>query len=297
MNKIKIINNPSSGAQTNKAQIDLLCSRLLDGGYTVNKFNTKGEKDAYNEAIKACKEDWDMIIVCGGDGTVNEVANGIATMDSDIVLGIFSTGTVNDFGNYLNLPNDIDEFYEVIKKGITKKIDLGLASDRYFINVAACGNIANVGHNTDKSLKAYFGRFAYIIQGVKEVPKTITEPMKISYEKKGKMITEDVLIFFVSNSPSIGGFTKLAPEAAIDDGLLDVVIIKKGDRVVDIAKLFMKILTGEHIQQNEVEYFQTKEIEFLSDEKISVDIDGEFAGYLPKKFKIEKEKLNVLIKE
>lgn len=111
------------------------------------------------------------------------------------------------------------------------------------------------------------------------------------------MITEDVLIFFVSNSPSIGGFTKLAPEAAIDDGLLDVVIIKKGDRVVDIAKLFMKILTGEHIQQNEVEYFQTKEIEFLSDEKISVDIDGEFAGYLPKKFKIEKEKLNVLIKE
>lgn len=174
MNKIKIINNPSSGAQTNKAQIDLLCSRLLDGGYTVNKFNTKGEKDAYNEAIKACKEDWNMIIVCGGDGTVNEVANGIATMDSDIVLGIFSTGTVNDFGNYLNLPNDIDEFYEVIKKGITKKIDLGLASDRYFINVAACGNIANVGHNTDKSLKAYFGRFAYIIQGVKEVPKTIT---------------------------------------------------------------------------------------------------------------------------
>ena len=295
MEKIKIINNPSSGTQTNKAQIDLLCNKLLDGGYTVNKFNTKGKKDAYHEAIKACEENWDMIIVCGGDGTVNEVANGIATMNSDIILGIFSTGTVNDFGNYLNLPNDIEEFYQVIKKGITNKIDLGLAADRYFINVAACGNIANVGHNTDKSLKAFLGRFAYIIQGVKEVPKTITEPMKISYEKDGKMITEDVLIFFISNSPSIGGFTKLAPEASIDDGLL-VVIIKKSDRVVDIAKVFMKILTGEHIEQKEVEYFQTKEIIFLSEDEIPVDIDGEFAGYLPMKFKIEKQKLNVLTK-
>lgn len=296
MKNIKIINNPSSGSQSNKVYIDEITIRLLDEGYTIKKFNTKGKDDAYKETVKTCKENWDMIIVCGGDGTVNEVANGIAKSNSDIIMAIYSTGTVNDFGNFLGLPTDINGFINMVKEGNTKKIDLGLANDRYFINVAACGYIANVGHNTDKNLKAYLGRFAYILQGVKEVPKTINQSMKISYKIEEKIINEDIVLFMVSNSPSIGGFSNLAPKASITDGLLDVLIIKKTNRVIDLANIFMKILTGEHTEHKEVEYFQTDKIEFITKEKFPVDIDGEFAGYLPMEFKIEKEKINILIK-
>ena len=117
MKKIKIIFNPSSGRQTVEKKLDRLITMLLDDGYTINKFFTQKKDDAMNETIKTCKEDWDMIVVSGGDGTVNEVAKGIALSKRKVPVAILSSGTVNDFANHMKIPKDINEFYGEYQAG------------------------------------------------------------------------------------------------------------------------------------------------------------------------------------
>ena len=106
MEKIKLIVNPSSGRQNVDRKIDQLIKLLLNSGYIIGRFNTEKKHDAMNETIKTCKEDWDMIIVSGGDGTVNEVAKGIAYSDNKLPVAILSSGTVNDFANYMKMPKN-----------------------------------------------------------------------------------------------------------------------------------------------------------------------------------------------
>ena len=95
MKKVKIICNPSSGRQNAQKKIELLCSKLIDEGYIVGKFNTKAKNDAMHETIKTCFEDWDFIIASGGDGTINEIAKGIVKGKRKIPVAILSSGTVN----------------------------------------------------------------------------------------------------------------------------------------------------------------------------------------------------------
>ena len=106
MRKVKIIYNPSSGRQTIERRLNRLCQLLIDDGYTISKFTTMKKNDAMNETMKTCNEDWDIIIASGGDGTVNEVAKGIANSKRKVPVAILSSGTVNDFANYLKLPQE-----------------------------------------------------------------------------------------------------------------------------------------------------------------------------------------------
>ena len=115
MKKTKIIFNPSSGRQATERKLDRLSKLLLDDGYLVSKFITQKKDDAMLETIKTCNEDWDLIIVSGGDGTVNEVAKGIANSNKKVPIAILSSGTVNDFANFMKIPKNINEFYEMIK--------------------------------------------------------------------------------------------------------------------------------------------------------------------------------------
>ena len=117
MKRVKLIINPSSGRQNTELRIDTLSKMLLDDGYTVSKFFTRKKDDAMNETIKTCNGDWDIIIASGGDGTVNEIAKGITFSERKLPVAILSSGTVNDFANYMNLPTKIVDFYNMIKEG------------------------------------------------------------------------------------------------------------------------------------------------------------------------------------
>ena len=251
MKKVKIICNPSSGRQIIQRRIDSICKLLIDDGYTVSKFSTEKKDDAMWETIRSCKEDWDMIIACGGDGTVNEVAKGIIKGGRKIPVAILAAGTVNDFANYMELPRGSREFYEMIKNEKTIDVDLGKVNDDYFINVAASGLLTNVGYQVQPEIKAILGRMAYYLEGLKEIPKQKFEPIRVRFESEEYIKEEDILLFLLSNSSSIGGFKKLAPEANVSDGYLDSIIIKKSE-VQDLVSIFVNILRGEHINHPNV---------------------------------------------
>lgn len=295
MKRVKIIINPSSGRQLVERKIDYLSKLLLDDGYIVGKYFTKEKYDAKNETIKTCKEDWDIIVACGGDGTVNEVATGIALSENKLPVAILSSGTVNDFANHMNIPKNIDDFFDMIKREEIVNVDLGKVDEEYFVNVAAGGLFANVGYLVNSEMKAILGRMAYYFEGFRELTSENLEPIKLSFKSEEYTEVTETLIFLISNSSSIGGFKKLAPNADVLDGLLDVLIIKKSN-VADIANIFFNILIGEHINHPNVVYFKTKEITVQAeDQEVTIDIDGEYGGKLPATFKVVPKGMRVLI--
>lgn len=295
MKRVKMIINPSSGRQLVERKIDYLSKLLLDDGYIVGKYFTEEKNDAKNETIKTCKEDWDLIIACGGDGTVNEVASGIALSENKLPIAILSSGTVNDFANHMNIPKNIDDFFDMIKREELVNVDLGKVNDEYFVNVAAGGLFANVGYLVNSEMKAILGRMAYYFEGVRELTSENLEPIKLSFKSEEYTDTTETLMFLISNSSSIGGFKKLAPNADVLDGYLDVLIIKKSN-VADLANIFFNILKGDHINHPNVHYFKTKEITIKAiDQEVKIDIDGEYGGKLPATFQVVSKGMHVLV--
>lgn len=285
MKRVKLIVNPSSGRQTAETRIDLLSKLLLDDGYIVGKFFTEKKDDAIHETIKTCKGDWDFIIVSGGDGTINEVAKGIALSQRKLPVAILSAGTVNDFANYMDIPTKVTDFFNMIKAEKITDIDLGKVGDNYFINVAAGGLLTSVGYQVLPEAKLILGRLAYYLEGLKELATEGITPIKMKFKSKEYTSEEDVLMYLISNSSSIGGFKKLAPNADVIDGLLDVLIIKDSD-IAEIANIFFNVLRGEHINHPNVVYFKTDKIEILCDSNVTIDIDGEYGGVLPQTFEV-----------
>lgn len=294
MKKVKMVINPSSGRQTVESRIDYLCKLLLDDGYILGKYFTEKKDDAMIETMKTCEEDWDIIVVSGGDGTVNEVAKGIAQSKNKVPVAILSSGTVNDFANYMNIPTRISDFYNMIKREHVIDIDLGKIGDNYFVNVAAGGLLTTVGYQVQPEAKAILGRLAYYFEGVKELVIQGLDPINISFESEEYTSQDEILLFLISNSSSIGGFKKLAPDADVLDGLLDVLIIKESD-VAELANIFFNVLTGEHINHPNVVYFKTRDITISTNRNVPIDIDGEYGGKLPGNFQVVPKGMKLLI--
>lgn len=298
MKRIKFIINPSSGRQSMEKKIDALSKLLLDDGYILGKYFTKGKHDATNETIRSCNEDWDLIIACGGDGTVNEVIEGIMKSPKKVPISILPSGTVNDFASFLRIPKSVSDYFQMIKNSIFLDIDVGKLNDEYFANVAAGGILTSIGYQAEAEYKAVFGRLAYYFEGLREITQEgfNPKPFKVKINSEEYSSEEEILLFIVSNSSSIGGFKKLAPEADVLDGLLDVIIIKKSP-ITELANIFFNVLTGEHIRHPNVKYFKTKSISIYTEEDIDIDMDGEYAGKLPATFKAVPRAIKILVKE
>lgn len=285
MKKVKIIYNPSSGRQLIQMRLDMICKILMDNGYIIGKFATKKKNDALYETIKCAKEDWDIIIVCGGDGTVNEVASGIEIGGRKIPVAILAAGTVNDFANYMSLPRTPKEFCSMIMNENIIDVDLGRVKDKYFVNVAAGGLITNVAHQVSSEAKTLFGRTAYYIEGIRELPRQMFKAINVKIESEEYTSSDEIFLFLISNSSYIGGFKKLAPKAQVEDGLLDCIVIKKSE-IQDLFALFIGVFKGEHINHPSVVYFKTKQVSISNNEDVQIDVDGEYAGTLPATFEV-----------
>lgn len=296
--KVKIIKNPSSGTQTVQKSLEIIIGRLvLDGTIKyVDKSETRVDFDYVYELEKIKNQHYDLLIAIGGDGTVNKVINGIVKNHIDIPLLIIPAGTVNDLGNYLELPTTVDGICSIIKEHKVKEIDLCKVNEKYFVNVAAAGLLADIAIKTSVEAKTAFGSFAYYMHGIKEVPKQLFETLKFEFKHDNKTFETDAFLFVILNSKSAGGFTNFAPKGKIDDGLFDVCIIKKS-YLLDAAGVFLKIFSGEHIKDPNVIYFQTDylEVDCLNKKDILIDIDGEYGGTFPAKFEIKRKALKLIV--
>lgn len=295
--------NPSSGRQNFRENLNQIAGKLIMNQIvpTIDVFYTEKKNDAKNKAAQLRKREYDFVVSVGGDGTLNEVVNGLVISGSEIPLAVISSGTVNDFATYLKLPGagDVDTFCEMIRDFELKEVDVGSINDEYFINVVAGGILTDVAYKTSKDAKAVLGPLAYYIEGAKELPKQFAgDMMKLEYEWEGQIRQEEVVVFLVANSRSVAGFKDAAPLASVSDGKLDILILKKFD-LMQTSDLLVKFFMGEHQKHPAVEYIQTDEIilrEVGEPTDISIDYDGELLdGGLPIHIKVMPKALKILV--
>lgn len=236
----------------------------------------------------------EAIIASGGDGSINEVVNGMIHHDIDIPLAIIPSGTANDFAYYLDIPSDIDDCLDIFSRWDIKSVDVGKANDRHFINVCGAGLFTNGSLEFDPELKNTLGKLAYYITGIGQIPKFRPFPLKI--ETPSQTIQEDFYLFLAFNGISAGGFKALAKRSKADDGLFDFIGVRAA-AFHEIPGIFLKILAGEHFNDKNILYLQEKEmrIECLVEDRVfrTSDLDGEPGPDLPLDIKVLHNRLRV----
>ncbi|MBR0381182.1 MAG: diacylglycerol kinase family lipid kinase [Eubacterium sp.] len=299
MKKGLFIVNPSSGRQnfTDKLReiVGTLILRQICN--TIDIYYTEKKDDAIRRTSELKEGEYDFVVAVGGDGTLNEVVNGVVKSGSGIPIALLSTGTVNDFGSYLNLPQDTRDFCRMIKDFELHGVDVGQVNDKYFINVVAAGMMSDIGFRVPKEQKAAFGKMAYYLEGAADIPNQLGNVFHMQFVTADTVVDEEVRLFMVANSRSVGGFKDIAPQASVSDGLFDVIIFKKMD-LFQMFPLLFAVLSGDHVNHPMVEYLQTDKIHItnLSGQEIAVDYDGEYLdGGFPLEISLHPKEVNFLV--
>ena len=279
--RARIIYNPTSGKELFKRMLPDVLIKLEKAGYETSAYATEREGDATLEAERALDNNYDILIVAGGDGTLNEVVNGIAEQPNRPRLGIIPMGTVNDFGRALHLPNDIMGALDVIIEGHSTKVDIGKMNNRYFINLAAGGQLTQVSYETPSKLKSIVGSFAYYIKGFEMLPQMKAVDLRIEYDDK--VFQGEALLFLLGLTNSMAGFEKLVPDAKLDDGYYTLIIVEKAN-LAELGHIMTLASRGEHTKHPKVIYEKAKSINISSYTEMQLNVDGEYGGKLPANF-------------
>lgn len=289
MNKVKFIYNPYSGEGAILKEIDKIIDMYQKKGYTIIPYRIERGVDI-KEAFKDIDEFYKYILIAGGDGTIDSVVNAMKQEGIELPIGILPVGTANDFARFLGMTNNIDNDIEKILNSEPMKIDIGHVNDKYFVNVLSTGLFTDVSQKTDTNLKNTLGKLAYYIKGIEQLPKFRSLDVKIT--ANGKIYDTPMYLILVFNGQTAGGF-KIALDAKVDDGLLDVFILKSC-HIAEFIHVFLKFMMGEHMDDPRVEYVKTKELLIESTESIVTDIDGEKGPDFPLRVSCIKDGIEVL---
>ncbi|MBM7688581.1 diacylglycerol kinase (ATP) [Enterococcus ureilyticus] len=287
MKKARVIYNPTSGKELVKKNLADILSVLEECGYEASAFaTTPAENSAKNEARRVAKLGFELIVAAGGDGTINEVVNGIAPLEKRPSMAIIPAGTTNDYARALKIPRDnIVKAAEVIKKNQTVKMDIGKAKDSYFINIAAGGHLTELTYEVPSELKSIFGYLAYLAKGAEMLPRV--KPIKMRMEYDEGIYEGNASMFFLGLTNSVGGFEQIAPDAKLDDGKFSLIIVKTAN-VFEILHLAALMLNGgKHIEDNRLIYTKTSHLHAQTLEENSrmmINLDGEYGGDAPMEF-------------
>ncbi|MDD2216992.1 MAG: YegS/Rv2252/BmrU family lipid kinase [Eubacteriales bacterium] len=292
--KILLIYNPNAGSGMFARHLDNIIDAFQERGLAI--IPVRGTMSCVLDYLLQGinQEQYRQIIIAGGDGTINTVVNLMMKYDIDLPITIFPAGTANDFAHYLGMPNDLEGMIEVALDDHIIETDIAKVNEKYFINVAAMGELVGVSQKTDPNLKNTIGVMAYYLKGLTEV--THLHPIKVRLTSKEYTGEEDMYFMVVMNGSSAGGFKKISPDADASDGLLDVLLFRKM-ALHEMAPLFFNVLYGSHTENKNVLYFQTGELYIEADEDVSTDVDGEEGEKFPMKFTVLHKKLKVFAPE
>ena len=284
MNNTVIILNPAARSErTNRWR-----SRVesLTDGCMVCETSQPGEAESM--ARQAVAEGFEKIVAAGGDGTINEVVNGLA--GSTAMLGLLPIGTVNVFAMELGLPShSLELCWDIICGEHTRLVDLPSANDKHFVQLAGVGLDAQVVKETSANLKRNFGPLSYLISAAQIATRP---PPRLRIESPDTAVEEGSFVL-VGNGRRYGGPFPFFKQAVLDDGLLDVVVFKQFG-YFEIIKYLQDVFFSSEIRLPEVEYFQTRSLRVTSEQEVPVELDGELVGSCPVTFQMHEHSLRVL---
>ncbi len=307
-----IIVNPKSASGATRDNWAVTVSDLRAHFGAFNVAFTKSQGDGSELAKSAIERGRKFIIACGGDGTINEVANGILETGEDIEFGVLPSGTGGDFRRTIGMPANVREAAKALRDGETKLIDIGKVTflnhedeqtSRFFLNVSSFGLSASINERVKKQnflnwlpASAVRGKANFAFSTLQEVLGSDFFTVRVKIDEKDEK-TLNTINFAVANSRFFGGGMKIAPDAKINDGFFDVINI--GDiKTLKILLNAYKLYGGSHLALKEVKSTLAKRIEvsaFESGETIHIETDGELPGKLPAVWEIVPNALKIRV--
>jgi diacylglycerol kinase (ATP) len=292
--KICVILNPAAGSAENTEALRGKLERL--GSHTIEATAQPG--DAQRFAQRAVAGGCDLIVSAGGDGTLNEVVNGIAEQNSRCRVGILPLGTGNDFARSIGLPAKIDECLEIIARGQTKAIDLvRVTSDkvRYFVNVSAGGFSGLVDEKLTPEIKKTWGPLAYLRSAAAALPELRAYKTTIVFDD-AETLALNLYNIIIANGRYVAGGIPVAPEAIINDGVVDVFLIPEKP-TAELAILVTQVLLGKHTGNEAIVYRRAAKVAVNSKPGMWFNVDGELVGNEPALFEVMPSAMQFIVGE
>lgn len=301
--RAKVIINPAAGAHTTLKKWPQL-SRILEKiGLAFDHQHTEGSGHAIEIAREAASDGYRCVIAVGGDGTVNEVANGILSTgaSAEVSFGVVSTGTGSDFARSAGIPRDYINACScltspkrlTIDAGIVEFLKNGKKTERYFVNAAGIGFDAAAVESTEKMPKYFGGTIPYLAGLLRTLVGYRNKSVVMEIDSKRESLR--VLSVMVSNGNYLGGGMKVAPGAAMNDSLLDVVVIGDVGKL-DLLKSLPMIYKGTHENHPKVTIRKASRVSIETNDRVLVHADGELLGEGPASFRLIPAALNIIVR-
>ena len=282
--KALVIFNPAARGEKAKHVRERIVS--LSDKIDLRETDSPGDAEAIAE--RAVAQGYGVVIAAGGDGTVNQVVNGIG--QANVTLGVLPLGTMNVFARELAIPErNLRRAWEIIEAGNARRIDLPRANDQYFVQLAGIGLDAQVVKETSYDFRKNFGPLSYLISASQIVAR---KPPRIRVKPAEGQAREGCFLL-IGNGRYYGGPFLFFKDARPDDGLLDVLLFQHQAHL-DVIRYLQGVITGSHLQMPDVEYFQSRHLHVSSDEAVPVEVDGEVVGSVPVTFRFSRRRLRVL---
>ncbi|MBQ8391103.1 MAG: diacylglycerol kinase family lipid kinase [Clostridia bacterium] len=278
--KLLLVYNPVSG----KAQIKHYLSDIIDiyssHDYCITLHPTKCAKDGY-EYIKEHMAEYEVISVCGGDGMLNEAVSALMCVEPEKrpKLAYLPSGSTNDFAGTIGIPSDVRKAAKMVVEGTPFFCDAGRMNDKHFAYVAAFGAFTSVSYDTSQEFKNIFGHMAYIIEGIRQLSSIKVIHATVKFDDV--VIEDDFILGAVSNSFQIAGMKHtLGATISLNDGLFEVLLIKKPKNALGYQNILSAFVTGNIEKTENIISFKASKVTFECDEPIKWTVDGEYGGEL-----------------
>ena len=320
--KAELIYNPSGGQVVVRHELDNVVAFLNRCGWSVDLRETSKPLEAIDLARSAVAHGAGVVIAAGGDGTVNEVANGL--VNTDAALGVLPVGTTNSWALQMGIPalNPIlpgtqaakwvagleermdrplpANYYRkvlmdaarVLVEGQTVAVDVGELSGRYFLISAGIGLEAAIVKSISPRDKKALGSWAYVLSAIESAYKYSGDEVRLTLD--GMTLAVSAPLIVVSNIQLYGGMVAIGAKACVNDGKLDVYIFK-GEGFFTFVHHAMKVLSQKHLQDPKVEYYQCRDISIESSTDLPVHVDGETFGKTPVSMRAVPSSLKVIV--
>ena len=276
MKKLMFIFNPRSGKEQIRGQLMGILDIFTKAGFDIHVHVTQSQKDCV-EWVKDYAGRMDVLVVSGGDGTLNEAVTGMMNLERLPLLGYIPAGSTNDFAASLGLPKSMQEAAADIVEGSPYPIDIGrFCKDQYFVYIAGFGAFTEVSYLTPQDKKNWLGHNAYVLEGVKSLAGLKPRHMRVEWDDQ--VLEEDFVFGMVTNTISVGGFKGLVNQSvALNDGEFEVLLIRMPRTPVHLTNIINYMFLKE--EPNEYVYkFKTRAIRMVSDAPVDWVLDGEFGG-------------------
>lgn len=274
MSRMVFIVNPRSGRVKIRNTLLNVIEIFNKAGYDIRICTTMYRGHAIEIASNIDKNDTDIIVISGGDGTLNEVITGLLKSGNNIPIGYIPTGSTNDFASSLNLSSDVCKAAQGIVDGTAHHLDVGnFNGDRYFSYIASFGAFTSVSYNTPQSVKNTFGHMAYIFSGIKDITKII--PYHVKIEADDKLYEGDYIFGSITNTVSVGGIVKLDSSIVkMNDGLFETVLVKVPLSINDLNKIIGGLTTS-NFDDTVFEFIRSSRVKMTFEGDMDWSLDGE----------------------